>query len=165
MPIQQQTLNCPRYRGCVVLFTSDSVAKRREYHLGAAAIRIAFDTAVGKRFIVDSGDLSRYGRPILKDPYPGRTRRLAAVGFDLWKPNASDKLGRRTGEGHQQSSCRRRILDYSVICRGKDPGDYLQHPYTRGPRENTGDSGAHRHPMAISATDIYCAHSEETISI
>ena len=36
--------------------------------LGAAAVRVGFETANGTMFLVDSGDLGRYGRPILKDP-------------------------------------------------------------------------------------------------
>jgi len=38
--------------------------------LGAASARVGFDSGKQKKLLVDSGDLGRYGRPILKDPEP-----------------------------------------------------------------------------------------------
>jgi metallo-beta-lactamase family protein len=65
------TLLRPTNFGDEVLLDRIGVRFSRVGHiLGAAAARIGFDLGRRRKFLVDSGDLGRYGRPILKDPEP-----------------------------------------------------------------------------------------------
>jgi metallo-beta-lactamase family protein len=134
---------------------------RTGHILGAAAIRVAFDAARGKRFLVDSGDLGRYGRPILKDPdaienadwlliestYANRTH----------SDNAEDELARAIKDVAIQKGC--------LIIPSFAVGRTQEIIYTIRKLEGEGKVPAIPvhidSPMALDATDIYCAHPEE----
>ncbi|HEX6437690.1 MAG TPA: MBL fold metallo-hydrolase [Candidatus Binatia bacterium] len=129
--------------------------------LGAAAIRIGFDTANGKRFLVDSGDLGRYGRPILKDPDPIEHADWLLVestyGNRTHPTNSEDELAKVIKKVAVGMGCliipsfavgRTQEIIYSIRAL-EDQGKIPPIPVHI-------DS-----PMAIDATDVYCAHSEE----
>ena len=134
---------------------------RTGHILGAAAIRIGFNTAQGKRFLVDSGDLGRYGRPILKDPdpieYADWLLLESTYGNRTHPKNPEDDLIRVIEKVAFDKGCliipsfavgRTQEIIYSIR-RLEDQGKIPAIPVHI-------DS-----PMAINATNIYCAHPEE----
>ena len=134
---------------------------RTGHILGAAAIRIAFDTDRGKRFLVDSGDLGRYGRPILKDPEPIEHADWLLVestyGNRTHPKNPEDELANTIQEVADEKGC--------LIIPSFAVGRTQEIIYTIRKLEDQGKTPAVPvhidSPMAIDATDIYCAHPEE----
>lgn len=134
---------------------------RTGHILGAAAIRIACEIGGAKRYLVDSGDLGRYGRPILRDPEPiDHTDWLmveSTYGDRVHPENPESELAKVIREVADQRGCliipsfavgRTQEFIYAIR-RLEDKGEIPPIPVHI-------DS-----PMAINATDIYCAHPEE----
>lgn len=134
---------------------------RTGHILGAAAIRVAFDTDRGKMFLVDSGDLGRYGRPILKDPESIEHADWLLVestyGNRTHPENPEDELAKTIQEVADQQGC--------LIIPSFAVGRTQEIIYTIRKLEDQGKIPAIPvhidSPMAIDATDIYCAHPEE----
>jgi metallo-beta-lactamase family protein len=129
--------------------------------LGAAAARISYDMGNQKKYLVDSGDLGRYGRPILKDPEPVKAADWLMVestyGDRLHPENPEDELARIINSVADESGCliipafavgRTQELIYSI----RKLEDERKIP----PLPVHVDS-----PMAIDATEIYRDHPEE----
>jgi metallo-beta-lactamase family protein len=129
--------------------------------LGAAAARIGCDTGNRKTFLLDSGDLGRYGRPILKDPDPVRNTDWLMVestyGDRVHPQNPEDDLRAIINEVADKAGCliipafaigRTQELIYAIR-KLEDEGKIPALPVHV-------DS-----PMAINATEIYCKHPEE----
>jgi metallo-beta-lactamase family protein len=129
--------------------------------LGAAAARVSFDSSNRRTSLVDSGDLGRYGRPILKDPEPVQDADWLMVestyGDRTHQPNPESALAQIINQVADEAGCllipafavgRTQELIYSIRKleeEGKIPALPLHV-----------DS-----PMAINATEIYCDHPEE----
>jgi metallo-beta-lactamase family protein len=134
---------------------------RAGHILGAAAARIRYDFGGRQKFLVDSGDLGRYGRPILKDPEPVKNADwllLESTYGDRLHPQAPEaELARIINEVADQA--RTLIIPAFAVGRVQDM------IYTIRALEDAGkipvlpvhiDS-----PMAIEATGIYSDHTEE----
>lgn len=134
---------------------------RTGHILGAAAARICFKLGAARKYLVDSGDLGRYGRPILRDPEPlGQTDWLlveSTYGGRVHPEKPEEELAKIIQEVAEEKGCliipsfavgRTQELIY-VIRKLEDQGKIPSLPVYI-------DS-----PMAINATDIYCAHLEE----
>ena len=134
---------------------------RTGHILGAAAARICFKLGATRKYLVDSGDLGRYGRPILRDPEPlGQTDWLlveSTYGDRVHPEKPEEGLAKVIQEVADEKRCliipsfavgRTQELIY-VIRQLEDQGKIPSLPVYI-------DS-----PMAINATDIYCAHLEE----
>jgi len=129
--------------------------------LGAAAARITVGTGANKRRLVDSGDLGRYGKPILKDPEAIAEADWLLIestyGDRLHPEKPEEELARVINEAADEKGClivpafavgRTQELIYAIR-KLEDDGKIPSLPVHV-------DS-----PMAINATDIYCAHPEE----
>jgi metallo-beta-lactamase family protein len=134
---------------------------RTGHILGAASARIACELAGQKKYLVDSGDLGRYDRPILKDPEPVRNANwlmLESTYGDRHHPaNPDAELAKIINEVADQAG--------SLIIPSFAVGRTQELIYTIRKLEDQGripvlpvhlDS-----PMAINATEIYCNHPEE----
>jgi metallo-beta-lactamase family protein len=134
---------------------------RTGHILGAAAIRIACEIAGAKKYLVDSGDLGRYGRPILRDPEPIEQTDWLMVestyGDRSHPENPERELAKVIREVADQKGCliipsfavgRTQEIIYAIR-QLEDKGEIPSLPVHV-------DS-----PMAINATDIYCEHPEE----
>ncbi len=134
---------------------------RTAHILGSAAIRITTETGREKRYLVDSGDLGRYGRPILRDPDRVEEADWLLVestyGDRVHPENPEAELAKVINEVVDEKGCliipsfavgRTQELIY-IIRQLEDQGKIPSIPVHL-------DS-----PMAIDATEIYCAHPEE----
>lgn len=129
--------------------------------LGAAAARIGYDIGGHKKYLVDSGDLGRYGRPILKDPDPVKSTDWLMVestyGDRLHPPSPEGELAQIITEVADEGGCL--IIPSFAIGRTQE----LIYTIRKLEDENKVptlplhvDS-----PMGINATEIYCNHTEE----
>lgn len=129
--------------------------------LGAAAARITVGSGANKRRLVNSGDLGRYGKPILKDPEAIAEADWLLIestyGDRLHPEKPEQELARVVNETADGKGC--------LIVPAFAVGRTQELIYTIRKLEDEGkipslpvhvDS-----PMAIDATDIYCAHPEE----
>ena len=129
--------------------------------LGAAAARISYDLGHAKKFLVDSGDLGRYNRPILHDPEPiAETDWLmveSTYGNRLHPESPENQLAEIINQAGDEGGCliipsfaigRMQELIY-MIRKLEDDGKIDSMPVHV-------DS-----PMAINATKIYCDHPSE----
>jgi metallo-beta-lactamase family protein len=134
---------------------------RTGHILGAASARIACKAAGQKKNLVDSGDLGRYDRPILKDPEPVKNAdwlMLESTYGDRYHPLTPDAaLARIINEVADQAG--------SLIIPSFAVGRTQELIYAIRKLEDQGriptlpvhlDS-----PMAINATEIYRNHPEE----
>lgn len=129
--------------------------------LGAAAVRISWETGNRRRRLLDSGDLGRYGRPILKDPEP-----IGGADWLLVESTYGDRLHPRNPEEELAEVVRAVVEEKGcLIIPSFAVGRTQELIYSIKKLEDEGkipsipvhvDS-----PMAINATDIYCAHTEE----
>lgn len=134
---------------------------RTGHILGAAAVRIAFETGGATKFLVNSGDLGRYGRPILKDP--------EAVGHADWLLVESTYGNRVHAENPERDLANtiRQVAEEKgcLIIPSFAVGRTQEIIYTIRKLEDEDKIPALPvhidSPMAIDATDIYCAHPEE----
>ena len=129
--------------------------------LGAASVRLSFRAEGGKRALLDSGDLGRYHRPILKDPEAGRAADWllleSTYGNRLHSPNSERELAYIIKEVSANQGCL--LIPAFAIGRTQEL------LYTIRKLEDAGsiplipvhvDS-----PMGIEATEIYCRHTDE----
>ncbi len=129
--------------------------------LGAAAARIGYTAGEGMQYLVDSGDLGRYGRPILKDPEPLQHAQWLIVestyGDRLHPTNPENELARVINEIADTAGC--------LIIPSFAVGRMQELIYAIRKLEEEGAIPALPvhvdSPMAINATDIYCDHPEE----
>lgn len=134
---------------------------RMGHILGAAAARVTWEAGGHKQSLVDSGDLGRYDRPILKDPEAVESTDWLLIestyGDRLHPANPEGELAKVIGEVAEERGC--------LIIPSFAVGRTQELIYTIRKLEDEGvipslpvhvDS-----PMAINATDIYCAHPEE----
>jgi len=129
--------------------------------LGAAAVRAGFNFGGQEKVLVDSGDLGRYGRPILKDPDAVRNTDWLMVestyGDRLHPENPEAELASIINEVAGKSGC--------LIIPSFAVGRMQELIYTiRKLEDNEKIPSLPVHvdsPMAINATDIYCNHAEE----
>lgn len=134
---------------------------RMGHILGAAAIRVSCHAGGAERHLVDSGDLGRYGRPILRDPEPIEQADWLLIestyGDRVHPGNPENQLATLINEVADEGGC--------LIIPSFAVGRTQELIYTIRLLEDQGkipslpvhvDS-----PMAINATDIYCAHPEE----
>ena len=135
---------------------------RRVGHiLGAGSARLSFQVKGQKRILVDSGDLGRYDRPILKDPEPaGHADWLlieSTYGNRIHPKESEAELRNVIRETAAQRGCllipafaigRTQELVYTIR-KMEDEGEIPSIPVHI-------DS-----PMGIEATEIYSRHTEE----
>jgi len=134
---------------------------RTGHILGAAAVRLTCAMNGSRKYLTDSGDVGRYARPILRDPESiGDTDWLlleSTYGDRLHPRNPEEELARVINETTRDKGFllipafavgRTQELIY-VIRQLEEQGKIPSLPIHV-------DS-----PMAINATDIYCAHPEE----
>src|SRR3989338_8890488 len=150
------------YSGEVELAQGVSLRFFRTGHiLGAAAVRITLEIDGRKRHLVDSGDLGRYHRPILRDPEPvGQADWLlveSTYGDRIHPDKPEEELARVIHDVAEERGCliipsfavgRTQELIYDIR-QLEDQGRIPSLPVYV-------DS-----PMVINATEIYCSHPEE----
>ena len=129
--------------------------------LGAGSVRLSFEVNGEKKYLLDSGDLGRYDRPILKDPEPAKAADWLLIestyGDRLHSQESAQELASIIREIAEQRGCL--IIPAFAIGRTQEL------LYTIGRLEDDGgippipvhvDS-----PMGIEATEIYCRHTDE----
>lgn len=134
---------------------------RAGHILGAASVRIALQNGGRKKYLVDSGDLGRYGRPILRDPDSlDRADWLlveSTYGDRLHPEKPEEELVKAIQEVADEKGCL--ILPSFAVGRTQELIYFIRKLEDQGKIPSLPvyiDS-----PMAINATDIYCAHPEE----
>ena len=129
--------------------------------LGAGSVRLSFQINGQQRTLLDSGDLGRYGRPILKDPEPA-----SSTDWLLIESTYGDRLHPRDSE----NGLREIIRDVAVrgsclVVPAFAVGSTQDLIYVIRKMEDAGEIPTIPvhidSPMAIEATDIYCRHTEE----
>jgi metallo-beta-lactamase family protein len=134
---------------------------RAGHILGAAAVRVKFERSGGRGYLVDSGDLGRYGRPILKDPDP-----IEEVDWLLVESTYGGRVHPKNPEAELAEVIRRVASEKGcLIIPSFAVGRTQEILYAIRQLEDKGEiPSVPVHvdsPMAINATDIYCAHPEE----
>ena len=129
--------------------------------LGAGSARFAFDVNGRKKVLLDSGDLGRYGRPILKDPEPG-----VAADWLLIESTYGNRIHPKDSEPElraviKETAEQRRCLIIPAFAIGRTQ----ELVYTIRKMEDAGEIPAIPvyvdSPMGIEATEIYSRHTEE----
>jgi metallo-beta-lactamase family protein len=129
--------------------------------LGAGCARLSFQVNGEKRTLVDSGDLGRYDRPILKDPEPaGHADWLlieSTYGNRIHPKESEAELRNVIRETAAQRGCL--LIPAFAIGRTQDL------VYTIRKMEDEGEIPSIPvhidSPMGIEATEIYSRHTEE----
>jgi metallo-beta-lactamase family protein len=129
--------------------------------LGAGCARLSFQVNGEKRTLVDSGDLGRYDRPILKDPEPaGHADWLlieSTYGNRIHPKESETELRNVIRETAAQRGCL--LIPAFAIGRTQDL------VYTIRKMEDEGEIPSIPvhidSPMGIEATEIYSRHTEE----
>lgn len=129
--------------------------------LGAGSARFTFEVNGQKKTLIDSGDLGRYDRPILKDPEPGGTADWLMIestyGNRIHPQESEADLRELIKETAEQRRCL--IIPAFAIGRTQDL------VYTIRKMEDEGTIPALPvyidSPMGIEATAIYSRHTEE----
>ena len=129
--------------------------------LGAGSARFSFTINGQPRTLVDSGDLGRYDRPILKDPEP-----VGAADWLLIESTYGNRLHPQESEADLRAIIKetaelRRCLIIPAFAIGRTQ-DLV---YTIRKMEDAGEIPAIPvyvdSPMGIEATEIYSRHTEE----
>ena len=129
--------------------------------LGAGSARFAFDVNGRKKVLLDSGDLGRYDRPILKDPEPG-----GAADWLLIESTYGNRIHPQDSEPElraviKETAEQRRCLIIPAFAIGRTQ----ELVYTIRKMEDAGEIPAIPvyvdSPMGIEATEIYSRHTEE----
>jgi metallo-beta-lactamase family protein len=134
---------------------------RAGHILGAATVRITWGSTGRKKYLVDSGDLGRFDRPILKDPEPVKRADwllLESTYGDRRHPvNPEAELAKIINEVANE--------DGSLIIPTFAVGRTQELIYAIRKLEDQGSIPAlpvHLDsPMAINATEVYRSHPEE----
>ena len=150
------------YSGEVELAQGVSLRFFRTGHiLGAAAVRITLEIDGRKRCLVDSGDLGRYHRPILRDPEPvGQADWLlveSTYGDRIHPDKPEEELARVIHDVAEERGCL--IIPSFAVGRTQELIYFIRQLEDQGRIPSLPvyvDS-----PIAINVTDIYCAHPEE----
>jgi metallo-beta-lactamase family protein len=129
--------------------------------LGAGSARFAFEVNGQKKVLLDSGDLGRYDRPILKDPEPG-----VAADWLLIESTYGNRIHPKDSENElraviKETAEQRRCLIIPAFAIGRTQ----ELVYTIRKMEDAGEIPAIPvyvdSPMGIEATEIYSRHTEE----
>ncbi|HEY1232026.1 MAG TPA: MBL fold metallo-hydrolase [Candidatus Binatia bacterium] len=129
--------------------------------LGAGSARLSFEIDGQQKTLLDSGDLGRYGRPILKDPEPAPDTDWLLI---------ESTYGNRMHPKDSESGFREIIKDVAarrscLIVPAFAVGRTQELIYVIRKMEDAGEIPTIPvhidSPMAIQATDIYCRHTEE----
>jgi metallo-beta-lactamase family protein len=129
--------------------------------LGAGSVRLSFRVGGQKKYLLDSGDLGRYDRPILKDPEPAKSADWLLIestyGNRMHPQESAQQLAAIINEVARQRGCL--IIPAFAIGRTQEL------LYTIGRLEDEGAVPALPvhvdSPMGIEATAIYCRHTDE----
>jgi metallo-beta-lactamase family protein len=129
--------------------------------LGAGSVRLSFEVDGEKKYLLDSGDLGRYDRPILKDPEPAKPADWLLVestyGNRLHAQESEQELRNIINEVADQRAC--------LIIPAFAVGRTQEILYTIRKLEDEGQIPAIPvhvdSPMGIEATEIYCRHTDE----
>ena len=129
--------------------------------LGAGSARVAFEVKGQKKILLDSGDLGRYDRPILKDPEPGGTADWLLIestyGNRIHPQDSESELRAVIKETAEQRRCL--VIPAFAIGRTQELA------YTIRKMEDEGEIPIMPvyvdSPMGIEATEIYSRHTEE----
>jgi metallo-beta-lactamase family protein len=129
--------------------------------LGAASVRLSFTVNGRRRTLMDSGDLGRYNRPILKDPEPGGEADWllleSTYGNRLHDANAEKELRDLIQETVAAGGCL--LIPAFAIGRTQEL------IYTIRKMEDSGEIPVVPvhvdSPMGLEATEIYCRHTDE----
>lgn len=129
--------------------------------LGAGSARLSFGSNGKTKTLLDSGDLGRYNRPILKDPEPaGHADWLlleSTYGNRFHDKNAEAELRNLIKETVAKRGCL--LIPAFAVGRTQDL------IYTIRKMEDDGEIPAIPvhvdSPMGLEATEIYCRHTEE----
>ena len=134
---------------------------RTGHILGSAAVQLKWQVRGMERYLVDSGDLGRWGRPILRDPEPVEHADWLMVestyGNRFHSQNPEDALAQIVREVADENGCL--IIPSFAVGRTQEIVYVLRQLEDKDAIPTLPvhmDS-----PMAIDATDIYCAHPEE----
>ncbi|HEX2928863.1 MAG TPA: MBL fold metallo-hydrolase [Candidatus Binatia bacterium] len=160
--VSLQLLRAAPVRESVEIVKGVSLNFRRVGHiLGAGSARLSFQGNGQQRTLLDSGDLGRYDRPILKDPEPAGSADWLLIestyGNRTHAKDSEDQLRAIIKETAEQRACllipafavgRTQELIY-VIRQMEDAAEIPTIPVHI-------DS-----PMGIEATEIYSRHTEE----
>ena len=129
--------------------------------LGAGSARLTFSVNGRERTLMDSGDLGRYDRPILKDPEP-------AGGADwlLLESTYGNRLHDRNSESELRELIRATVKDgRCLLIPAFAIGRTQELIYTIRKMEDSGEiPSVPVHvdsPMGLQATEIYCRHTDE----
>jgi len=129
--------------------------------LGAGSARLSFEVNGRKKTLMDSGDLGRYDRPILKDPEPA-----SSADWLLLESTYGDRLHAKDSEIElrnliKETMAQRGCLIIPAFAVGRTQ-DLI---YTIRKMEDDGEIPAIPvhvdSPMGLEATEIYCRHTEE----
>ena len=129
--------------------------------LGAGSARLSFEVNGQKKTLLDSGDLGRYDRPILKDPEPARN-----ADWLLLESTYGNRMHAKDSETElrnliKETVARRGCLLIPAFAVGRTQ-DLI---YTIRKMEDEGEIPAIPvhvdSPMGLEATEIYCRHPEE----
>ncbi|MSP40701.1 MAG: MBL fold metallo-hydrolase [Deltaproteobacteria bacterium] len=129
--------------------------------LGAGSARFAFEVNGEQKVLLDSGDLGRYDRPILKDPEPG-----VAADWLLIESTYGNRIHPKESESELRAVIKgtaeqRRCLIIPAFAIGRTQ----ELVYTIRKMEDAGEIPAIPvyvdSPMGIEATEIYSRHTEE----
>lgn len=129
--------------------------------LGAGSARFSFTVNGAKNVLIDSGDLGRYDRPILKDPEPG-----VAADWLMIESTYGNRIHPQESESElraliRDTAERRRCLIIPAFAIGRTQ-DLV---YTIRKMEDAGEIPVIPvyidSPMGIEATEIYSRHTEE----
>ena len=129
--------------------------------LGAGSARLSFEVNGPKKTLLDSGDLGRYDRPILKNPEPARN-----ADWLLLESTYGNRTHAKDSELElrnliKETVARRGCLLIPAFAVGRTQ-DLI---YTIRKMEDEGEIPAIPvhvdSPMGLEATEIYCRHPEE----
>lgn len=129
--------------------------------LGAGSARLSFRVNGQERIFLDSGDLGRYDRPILKDPEPAGSADWLLIestyGDRLHDKNSESELRKIILETVEQRSC--------LLIPAFAVGRTQELVYAIRKMEDAGETPVIPvhidSPMGIEATEIYSRHTEE----
>jgi metallo-beta-lactamase family protein len=129
--------------------------------LGAGSARLSFEVNGQQRALMDSGDLGRYDRPILKDPEPARRADWLLVESTYGNRSHAKDSEIELRDLIKDTVAQRGCLIIPAFAIGRTQ-DLI---YTIRKMEDSGEIPAIPvhvdSPMGIEATEIYCRHIEE----
>jgi metallo-beta-lactamase family protein len=129
--------------------------------LGAGSARLSFEVNGQKRTLVDSGDLGRYDRPILKDPEPA-----GSADWLLIESTYGNRSHAKDSEIELRDLIKDTVAQHGcLIIPAFAIGRTQELIYTIRQMEDAGEIPpvpVHvDSPMGIEATEIYCRHIDE----